>query len=100
MDLKDLLKQIADNIISNNAAKQVFDEMWASVEFQPDGTRRITTDTSSSIQFSSRADMVKIDVNAIIEAKGLKQMSDTGELEGIIDSHESHQRQRQPSAGE
>ena len=80
-----LLKQIADNIISNNAAKEVFDEMWASVEFQPDGTRRITTDTSSSIQFSSRADMVKIDVNAIIEAKGLKQMSDTGELEGIID---------------
>ena len=54
-----LISRITDNTISNNAAKQVFDALWTG-----EGK----------------------DVDAIIEAKGLKQMSDTGELEGIIDS--------------
>ena len=53
-----LISRIDDNTISNNAAKQVFDALWTG-----EGK----------------------DVDAIIEAKGLKQMSDTGELEGIID---------------
>ncbi|MDP8566339.1 Asp-tRNA(Asn)/Glu-tRNA(Gln) amidotransferase subunit GatB [Methylophilus aquaticus] len=51
-----LLKRIGDNTISNNAAKQVFEGMWAG-----EGT-----------------------VDAIIEAKGLKQVSDTGAIEAII----------------
>jgi aspartyl-tRNA(Asn)/glutamyl-tRNA(Gln) amidotransferase subunit B len=53
-----LIGRIADGTISNNAAKQVFDALWTG-----EGT----------------------DVDAVIEAKGLKQMSDTGELEKIID---------------
>jgi aspartyl-tRNA(Asn)/glutamyl-tRNA(Gln) amidotransferase subunit B len=53
-----LIGRIADGTISNNAAKQVFDALWTG-EGQ--------------------------DVDALIEAKGLKQMSDTGELEKIID---------------
>ena len=53
-----LIARIHDNTISNNAAKQVFDALWA----QPEQT-----------------------VDAIIEAKGLKQMNDTGALEAIID---------------
>jgi aspartyl-tRNA(Asn)/glutamyl-tRNA(Gln) amidotransferase subunit B len=53
-----LIKRIADGTISNNAARQVFDALW--------------TDGST-------------DVDGVIEAKGLKQMSDTGELEKIID---------------
>ena len=53
-----LVARIADNTISNNAAKQVFDALWNG-----EGT----------------------DVDAIIDAKGLKQMSDSGELEKIID---------------
>ncbi|MGH6637886.1 MAG: Asp-tRNA(Asn)/Glu-tRNA(Gln) amidotransferase subunit GatB, partial [Polaromonas sp.] len=52
-----LIVRIADGTISNNAAKQVFDAMWTG-----EGS----------------------DVDALIEAKGLKQMSDTGELEKII----------------
>ena len=52
-----LIGRIVDNTISNNAAKQVFDALWQ-------GER---------------------DVDAIIEAKGLKQMNDTGALESIID---------------
>lgn len=53
-----LIGRIADGTVSNNAARQVFDALWTG-EGQ--------------------------DVDAIIEAKGLKQMSDTGELEKIID---------------
>ncbi|MDQ3059040.1 MAG: Asp-tRNA(Asn)/Glu-tRNA(Gln) amidotransferase subunit GatB [Pseudomonadota bacterium] len=56
--LVELIHKIAGGTISNNAAKQVFDALWSG-EGQ--------------------------DVDAIIEAKGLKQMSDTGELEAIID---------------
>ncbi|TWG85289.1 aspartyl/glutamyl-tRNA(Asn/Gln) amidotransferase subunit B [Cupriavidus gilardii J11] len=55
-----LLKRIADGTVSNNTAKKdVFPAMWAG---ESGG-----------------------DADAIIAAKGLKQMSDTGELEKIID---------------
>ena len=57
--LAQLITRIADGTISNNAGKQVFDALW-----NHDG----------------------IDVDSVIEAKGLKQMSDTGELEAIIDA--------------
>ncbi|MFN3738545.1 Asp-tRNA(Asn)/Glu-tRNA(Gln) amidotransferase subunit GatB [Hydrogenophaga sp.] len=53
-----LLKRIADGTVSNNAAKQVMDALWSG-EGQ--------------------------DVDAVIEAKGLKQMNDSGALEAIID---------------
>ena len=53
-----MIARIADGTISNNAAKQVFDALW----------------TGESA-----------DVDAIIEAKGLKQMNDSGALEKIID---------------
>jgi aspartyl-tRNA(Asn)/glutamyl-tRNA(Gln) amidotransferase subunit B len=52
-----LLKRIADNTISNNAAKQVFDALWAG----------------------------ESDVDAIIATKGLKQETDTGAIEAMID---------------
>jgi len=53
-----LIRRIADGTISNNGAKQVFDALWSG-----EGA----------------------DVDALIDAKGLKQMSDTGELERIVD---------------
>ena len=56
--LGQLIARISDNTISNNAAKQVFEALWVG-EGQ--------------------------DVDAVIEAKGLKQMNDTGALETIID---------------
>ncbi|MBX3621625.1 MAG: Asp-tRNA(Asn)/Glu-tRNA(Gln) amidotransferase subunit GatB [Rhizobacter sp.] len=52
-----LITRIADGTISNNGAKQVFDTLWSEGG----------------------------EVDALIEAKGLKQMSDTGELERILD---------------
>jgi aspartyl-tRNA(Asn)/glutamyl-tRNA(Gln) amidotransferase subunit B len=53
-----LITRIADSTISNNAAKQVFETLWSGEASE---------------------------VDAVIEAKGLKQMNDTGELEKIID---------------
>ena len=55
--LADLIGRIADGTISNNAAKQVFDALWT------DGD----------------------EVDAIIDAKGLRQMNDSSALEAIID---------------
>jgi aspartyl-tRNA(Asn)/glutamyl-tRNA(Gln) amidotransferase subunit B len=52
-----LISRIHDGTISNNAAKQVMDTLWAEGG----------------------------EVDAIIEAKGLKQMKDSGALEKIID---------------
>ncbi|MRT21640.1 Asp-tRNA(Asn)/Glu-tRNA(Gln) amidotransferase subunit GatB [Comamonas sp. CAH-2] len=53
-----LIGRISDGTISNNAAKQVFEALWTG-----EGA----------------------DVDAVIDAKGLKQMNDTGALEAIID---------------
>jgi aspartyl-tRNA(Asn)/glutamyl-tRNA(Gln) amidotransferase subunit B len=55
--LAHLLKRIIDGTISNNAAKQVFEAMWNA----------------------------EGDVDAIIAVKGLKQESDSGAIEAIID---------------
>ena len=54
-----LISRIQDGTISNNAARQVFDALWNGEAF---------------------------DVDAVIEAKGLKQMNDSGALEAIIDA--------------
>jgi aspartyl-tRNA(Asn)/glutamyl-tRNA(Gln) amidotransferase subunit B len=53
-----LIARIHGNVISNNSAKQVFEALWTG-----EGS----------------------DVDAIIEAKDLKQSNDTGALEAIID---------------
>ncbi len=52
-----LLKRISDNTISNNAAKQVFEMLWTG----------------------------EADVDAVIEKLGLKQVTDSGAIEAIID---------------
>ncbi|MDP3612089.1 MAG: Asp-tRNA(Asn)/Glu-tRNA(Gln) amidotransferase subunit GatB, partial [Rubrivivax sp.] len=53
-----LIRRIADGTVSHNGARQVFDDLW-----------------------SGEAS----DVDAVIEAKGLKQMNDSGALMAIVD---------------
>ena len=53
-----VLGRVIDGTVNQKGAKQIFAAIWAG-----EGT----------------------DVDALIEAKGLKQISDTGALEGIID---------------
>ena len=57
--LGQLIARIADNTVSNNAARQVFEALWNG-----EGS----------------------EVDAVIEAKGLKQMNDDGALAAIIDA--------------
>ena len=52
-----LIARIRDNTVSGKAAKEVFDALWRN----------------------------EGDVDAVIEARGLKQISDSGELEAIVD---------------
>jgi len=56
--LAQLVTRIQDGTISNNAARQVMDALWTDAQAQ---------------------------VDAVIAAKGLKQMNDTGALEKIVD---------------
>ena len=53
-----LIRRVADATVSNNGARQVFEALWSG---------------------ESR------DVDAVIEAKGLRQMNDTGALLAIVD---------------
>jgi len=55
--LKGVLQRLEDGTISGKIGKQVFDELWAGAE----------------------------SADAVIEAKGLKQISDSGALEAMID---------------
>ena len=62
-----IIGHIADGTISNSAAKQVFEELWFAAppeHMNPSDPRR---------------------VDGVIEAKGLKQVSDAGAIEAIID---------------
>ncbi len=65
--LGNLVARIADGTISNNAGKQVFEDLWNAPS---DG----------------QGGHLLQEVDEIIAAKGLKQMNDTGALEAIIDT--------------
>jgi aspartyl-tRNA(Asn)/glutamyl-tRNA(Gln) amidotransferase subunit B len=61
-----LIGRISDNTISNSAARQVFEALWSQATASADADALTTID-------------------ALIDAKGLKQINDTGALEAIID---------------
>jgi aspartyl-tRNA(Asn)/glutamyl-tRNA(Gln) amidotransferase subunit B len=73
-----LLKRIADGTISNNAGKQVMDELWSSSHVM---ASLDVTDEADAVVASAAVSAV----DTIIESKGLKQMNDSGALEKIID---------------
>ena len=71
-NLGQLVSNIANGTISNSGAKQVLEALWNG------GVSRATG--------AAAAASSAFGVAEIIDAKGLKQMSDTGELESIIDA--------------
>ena len=64
LQLAALINRIGDGTISNNAGRHVFDGLALGEALNDDATKQ---------------------VDAIIETKGLKQMSDSSELEKVID---------------
>jgi aspartyl-tRNA(Asn)/glutamyl-tRNA(Gln) amidotransferase subunit B len=74
-----LIGRVQDGTVSNNGARQVFDELWARPPIV--GSMRATEDGADT--FSATGTVAPID--AVIEAKGLKQMNDASALEAIVD---------------
>jgi aspartyl-tRNA(Asn)/glutamyl-tRNA(Gln) amidotransferase subunit B len=80
-----LIRRVADGTVSNNGARQVFDALWAGATEDIDpsaaGTPPIPRGDAAGLGSGPAASLV----DALIEAKGLKQMSDAGALEAIVD---------------
>jgi aspartyl-tRNA(Asn)/glutamyl-tRNA(Gln) amidotransferase subunit B len=66
-----LIRRVQDGTVSNNSARQVFEELWSA------GSARTGTEADAAHALAA--------VDALIEAKGLKQMNDSGALEAIVD---------------
>ncbi|MGV3741318.1 MAG: Asp-tRNA(Asn)/Glu-tRNA(Gln) amidotransferase subunit GatB [Burkholderiaceae bacterium] len=64
--LAQVIEQVSKGRISNNGAKQVFEELWTA-PIGDDGTRQAAS------------------VDDIIKAKGLEQISDSGALENLVE---------------
>ena len=64
-----LIKLISESVVSNNAAKQVFDALWNA------------TGDRMADNFAAALSVVE----SLVEQLGLKQMNDTGALEAIVD---------------
>jgi aspartyl-tRNA(Asn)/glutamyl-tRNA(Gln) amidotransferase subunit B len=70
--LAGLLKRIADGTLSHKTAKVVFDDLWSS--------------SSVTVQLTGvSAQAVAGQIDAVIEAKGLRQISDEGAIEKLVD---------------
>ena len=66
-----LIRRVQDGTVSNNSARQVFEELWSA------GSARTGLEAEMAHALAA--------VDALIEAKGLKQMNDSGALEAIVD---------------
>ncbi len=72
-ELAQLIARVSDGTISNNTGKIVLDALWE----RSHGVFGVASDDLTRAALA---------VNQIIGDRGLKQMSDTGELEAIIDT--------------
>jgi len=72
-ELAQLLTRIKDGTISGKMAKEVFKQMWSRRSEQETGWKSPQAKTDQSL------------ADQIIESQGLKQISDSGEVEKLID---------------
>jgi aspartyl-tRNA(Asn)/glutamyl-tRNA(Gln) amidotransferase subunit B len=71
MQLAVLIGRIVDGTISNSAAKQIFDHLW--------------TPKDAELVIGDSLEEVTKGINTLIETKGLKQVSDSGAIEALVD---------------
>jgi len=69
LDLAALIVRVQDGTISNKAAREVFADLWGRTELQP----------QAAVAALERVD-------AVIAAKGLRQVSDAGALDAAVDA--------------
>jgi aspartyl-tRNA(Asn)/glutamyl-tRNA(Gln) amidotransferase subunit B len=79
-----LITRIQDGTIASAGAKQILDMNWPAMPKMEQGKPVFEHVGSGGTSFGGQA-MTTIEIDAIIEAKGLKQMNDSGALEKIID---------------
>jgi aspartyl-tRNA(Asn)/glutamyl-tRNA(Gln) amidotransferase subunit B len=77
--LGNLISAVKAGVVSNAGARQVFDEMW---RFNLAGGRIIEAHAADSISLSDSATAT---VERLIDQVGVRQMSDAGALEAIVD---------------
>jgi aspartyl-tRNA(Asn)/glutamyl-tRNA(Gln) amidotransferase subunit B len=76
--LAQLIRRVADGTLSNNGARQVFDALWAGAQV---GYAGVATERNEAFSLAAAAM-----VDQQIDKLGLKQMSDAGALEAIVDA--------------
>jgi aspartyl-tRNA(Asn)/glutamyl-tRNA(Gln) amidotransferase subunit B len=77
--LGSIIKRIVDGTLSGNTAKQVFGEVFGNVTVVPG---------PAELRVTGYAPTVRVDpkiVDDVIEKKGLRQISDSGEIEKLVD---------------
>ena len=79
-----MIRRIKDGTISNNAAKTVLDDVW-SVLWAAGEIRGRSLPEQFADQAIADLSGELAEIDKVIEAKGLKQMNDTGALEKILD---------------
>jgi aspartyl-tRNA(Asn)/glutamyl-tRNA(Gln) amidotransferase subunit B len=81
--LAGILNRLLDGSINAKKAKEVFGELWAKGEagsFDIGGGFNVEVQLTGSVMVALQGD-----IDAIIEARGLRQISDAGALEKIVD---------------
>jgi aspartyl-tRNA(Asn)/glutamyl-tRNA(Gln) amidotransferase subunit B len=76
LELAALVQRVDDGTVSNKAAREVFAALWADASAASGAPADLSADLSSALAR----------VDAVIAAKGLKQMNDSGALDAIIDT--------------
>ncbi len=71
--LAELLRRVADGTLSSTMAKQVFEELW-------EGPRGVTVQLTGVPAATTTGQ-----VDAIIERRGLRQISDAGAIEALVE---------------
>ncbi|HYT96951.1 MAG TPA: hypothetical protein VEO36_06495, partial [Casimicrobiaceae bacterium] len=82
--LASLLKRVQDGTISGKIAKDIFEEMWRSVTVHVTGVEARALVGTVTVEVKEQAQAVET-VDAIIERKGLRQISDEAAIERIVD---------------
>jgi len=74
-----LIKLIEDKVISNSAAKTVFNTLWSKAN------SAVVSVTLPMVTFTAGGQSGKDEVESLVDQLGLRQMNDTGALEKLVD---------------
>ncbi len=83
--LAKLVTRVSDGTLSNKTAKELFDFLWTAPPITATATVTLGELTANATATLKPVEQTETDIDAIITAKGLKQISDVGAIEKIVD---------------